>query len=306
MQHTQPVSPNENGDVEQQHRRLRQRMEQALLLRGNREFISRKEYGQFLREQFERANKGRSKRLKEEQKLLRALPARRLDAYQKLEVRVGPSSTIRAKSNTYSVHSRLISEKVEVRVYAEWVEVWYAQEKVEAIPRLKGSGGHHINYRHIIGGLLRKPGAFQDYRYQNELFPTSRFRIAYDLLCTGQNGGSQNGGSQNGSGQPLGSERKAAKEYLKILEMAATTGEQEVDEALRYLLDAEEAISAERVKETILFKVELPAPTEVRVAQLDLTAYDTLYDTLLNAPNGQGSVGFQAATQMARQEVCCG
>ncbi len=51
-----------------------------------------------------------------------------------------------------------------------------------AMPRLSGHGKHHLNYRHIIDSLVRKPGAFENYRYREELFPTSYFRMAYDLL----------------------------------------------------------------------------------------------------------------------------
>ena len=68
------------------------------------------------------------------------------------------------------------------RLHAEHLEVWYGQKKVDDIPRLRGEGQHRINYRHIIDSLVRKPGAFENYRYRDELFPTSCFRIAYDVL----------------------------------------------------------------------------------------------------------------------------
>jgi hypothetical protein len=35
-------------------------------------------------------------------------------------------STIRVKHNTYSVPSRLIGERVRVRIFEERLEVWYA------------------------------------------------------------------------------------------------------------------------------------------------------------------------------------
>ena len=82
----------------------------------------------------------------------------------------------------YSVSSRLIGERVEVRLYAEQVEVWYAQKVVDRMPRLRGRGQHRINYRHVIDWLVRKPGAFAAYRYRDDLFPTTTFRIAYDVL----------------------------------------------------------------------------------------------------------------------------
>jgi hypothetical protein len=78
----------------------------------------------------------------------------------------------------YSVHSRLIGERVDVRLYAEVLEVWFAGKIVERIPRLPDQRKHRINYQHVIGWLVRKPGAFEDYYCREDLFPTSQFRMA--------------------------------------------------------------------------------------------------------------------------------
>ena len=50
------------------------------------------------------------------------------------------------------------------------------------LPRLRGEGQRRIDYRHIIDSLVRKPGAFAQYRYRDELFPSLLFRQAYDRL----------------------------------------------------------------------------------------------------------------------------
>lgn len=134
---TQPASPNENGDVEQRHYRLKKALEQSLMLRGSCDFISREDYAAFLKKLFIQLNAGRSDRFKEEVDLLRRLPANRLDSCKRLQVRVGPSSTIRVIHNVYSVDSRLIRENIQVRVYVEHLEVWYAQQCIEKIPRLR-------------------------------------------------------------------------------------------------------------------------------------------------------------------------
>jgi hypothetical protein len=57
---------------------------------------------------------------------------------------------------------------------------------VEELPRLRGRGKQRSNYRHVIDWLVGKPGAFADYRYQADLFPSSRFRMAYDWLVQRQ------------------------------------------------------------------------------------------------------------------------
>src|SRR5260370_11026070 len=97
-------------------------------------------------------------------------------------VKVDSGSLIHVERNSYSVNSRLIGARVEARSYLDHVEVWYGQRKVEDLPRLRGRGKHRIDYRHIIEWLARKPGAFYKYRYQEEPFPTSRVRMAYDAL----------------------------------------------------------------------------------------------------------------------------
>ncbi|MBA7710461.1 hypothetical protein ES703_119404 [subsurface metagenome] len=80
---------------------------------------------------------------------------------------------VRVLHNSYSVHSRLVKEQVDVRIYADYLEVWYAQKVVQTLPRLRGENKHRVDYRHIIDQLVRKPGAFENYRYKDQLFPTS-------------------------------------------------------------------------------------------------------------------------------------
>jgi hypothetical protein len=254
---TQPESPNENGDVEQRHHRLKRALAQSLMLRGSGDFSTRQEYAVFLRKLFAQLNAGRADRFKEEVRVLRRLPARRLDSCKRLRVRVGPSSTIRANHNVYSVDSRLIGEKIEVRLYAERLEVWYAQQCIETMPRLRGEGKHRIQYRHMIDWLVRKPGAFDNYRYREELFPTHRFRMAYDWL-RGRH------------------PSRAAKEYLEILHLAARENEAAVDDALRMLIDKELPIRIEAVERIVGSEGQIPSPAQMVIAEVDLAAYDAL------------------------------
>jgi hypothetical protein len=254
---TQPDSPHENGDVEQRHYRLKKALEQSLMLRGSYDFQSREDYGEFLGNLFAQLNAGRRERFKEELRVLRRLPPKRLASCKKLGVRVGPSSTVRVNHNVYSVHSRLIRETIEIRLYMEHLEVWYAQQRIETIPRLRGEGKHRIQYRHIIDWLVRKPGAFENYRYREDLFPTHRFRMAYDWLKRRH-------------------PSRAAKEYLGILQLAARQNEAAVDYALRTLIEKEQPISIEAVEAIIGSLEQIPGPTPITIAEVDLGAYDAL------------------------------
>ena len=250
---------NENGDVEQSHHRFKTAVDQALMLRGSRDFPSRDGYCAFLKELFARQNAGRVSRLAEERPSLRPLPGHRLEACKRLRVRVDAGSTVRVEGNVYSVTSRLIGEWVEARLYAERVEVWYGQKRLEQLPRLRGRGGHRIEYRHVIDWLVRKPGAFADYRYQADLFPSSRFRMAYDLLLDRQPG-------------------RAAKEYLRILHLAAGEGEASVEAALAALLDEGGPPDAAAVEERLRRRDPIRPATDVTVPPVDLGLYDALLD----------------------------
>ena len=247
----------ENGDIEQRHYRFKKAVEQGLLLRGSRDFASREEYTTFLRSMFKRLNSGRMGRYMEEVSVLHRLPERRLNDFKRQRVKVGPGSAIRLQHNVYSVPSRLTGEWVEARLYAEHVEVWYGQHMIERMPRLRGEEKHRINYRHIIDSLVRKPGAFENYRYRDDLFPTSRFRMAYDMLKETR-------------------AYKANKEYVKILHCAASEGETRVDDALRMLFDQCSAVSFDAVKTLVDSSQKIPSVTEVFIDDVNLDVYDRL------------------------------
>jgi hypothetical protein len=251
--------PNENGDVEQSHHRFKRTMEQALLLRGSRDFIDRAGYEKFLRDIFTQRNSGRKERFEEERKVLGALPAHRLETRRRLDVRVGQGSTIRVLHNVYSVHSRLIGEKVTVRLGAEDLEIWYGQRRVDQFPRLRGEKKHRVDYRHVIDWLVRKPGAFGDYRYRDDLFPTSRFRMVYDQFVE--------------RNRP-----RASAQYLAILELAATESETGVDEVLRGLIDREEPITREAVEIGLRIENPVRGRTDVEIEAVDLGCYDELLE----------------------------
>lgn len=257
--HNTPGRGHENGDVEQAHHRFKRALHQELILRGSRDFESRAEYDAFLQRLVKRRNTARRTRLAEELSRMCALPARRLEDHTRRDVRVSRNSTVLVRGNFYSVPSQLIGEVTEVRIHVEHLEVWYGGREVQQMPRLRGSGRHRINYRHVIESLVRKPGAFANYRYQADLFPRAIFRVAYDLLR---------------DDHPATAERC----YVRLLELAAGEGEEAVAEALRSLVLGGEAVTPERVAEMLIARTS-PTPLlnkAVRVAPVVLAAYDAL------------------------------
>jgi hypothetical protein len=152
------------------------------------------------------------------------------------------------------VPSRLIGYEVEVRLYPDVLEVRYGGKVIETIPRLRG-GHHRIDYRHVIWSLVRKPGAFASYRYREDLFPSLTFRRAYDSLR-----------ARRGD--------RADVEYVRILHLAASTGEALVERTLEELLTSDETWDYAAVK--ALAQPDAPSVPDVQVGTPDLAAYDRL------------------------------
>jgi hypothetical protein len=249
----------ENGDVESSHGHLKTVIDQALLLRGSRDFATREEYGEFLEGLIDKRNISRSPRFEQEQAMLGELPPRKLDYRTQVRgIKVHSSSTIQVKRNTYSVHSRLIGHKVDVVIDADFIEVWHGDSAVQRMPRLVGIGKHAINYRHVIDSLVRKPGAFANYQYREDMFPTSHFRMAYDWLCRDH------------------SAQVAAREYLKILQMAAHDSQDAVQDALRLAIANDSTISAKAIRLAVEHHQQVPAPTDVIIDAPDLQDFDSL------------------------------
>jgi len=249
----------ENGDIESSHGHFKTATEQALLLRDSRDFASPEEYERFLQGVSDKRNASRRAKLAEEEACLGELPPDKLDYRQRVSgIKVRSSSTIQVKRNTYSVPSRLIGEKVDVVIDADFIEVWYADVEIQRMPRLAGHGKHAINYRHVIDSLVRKPGAFENYQYRGDMFPSSHFRIAYDELCRDHG------------------RRKGVREYLKILQLAARESQDAVQDALRLAITRGEAISSKSVRRAVERHQEAPPVTDVNVEPPDLSAFDSL------------------------------
>lgn len=249
----------QNGDNEALNNALKRRLRQHLLLRGSSDFPSVEAYEDWLWGTLEKANRLREPKLSEELKVMRPLRVDRLPEYTVENVKVNTGSTIRVKKNTYSVPSRLIDEQVRVRIYDRHLEVYYGGKKQLTMERLLGRGKHRINYRHVIWSLVRKPGAFERYTWRDDLFPSLTFRKAYDELC-----------------KKLSS-RQADRNYLRILHLAASTVESDVDAALELLLESGAVPGIDAVKALVAEgTVNVP---EMEAFQVELQVYDDLLQT---------------------------
>ena len=246
----------ENGDVEQEHFRFKQAVDQALRVRGSRDFADRAAYERFLHRIVSQRNLTRQARWTDERQALRPLPTAPLLPCRELRVPVSRFSTIQVLHNTYSVPSRLIGKRLLVRVRAQMLEVYLATTHLLSMPRLLGTGQHRIDYHHVIWSLVRKPGAFAHYRYRDELFPSLGFRRAYDAL------------------QASVADR-ADRHYVRLLHLAAGTSESEVETAIGLLLEQHGVPTFDAVRDLLRPPAAQRVP-ELSAPVLDLSAYDRL------------------------------
>ena len=247
----------QNGDIEAANGALKRELEQRLLIRGNWNFANVKELEDWIQEVMTKRNHLRRERFVIEMKKMRQLDLKRIAEYDEIRCRVTGGSTISVKKNSYSVPSRLIDERVQVRISERSIEVRFKGKIQLECDRLIGEGNARIDYRHIIWSLVKKPGAFARYRYREAMFPSLVFRRAYDTFI-----------------KAYGAGHRADLAYLQLLHLAAATMESEVQTALELLLEAGEVPSSDAVKRLVgADKIEIP---EMAPMKPELGIYDLL------------------------------
>lgn len=249
--------PNENGDVESLNGHLKKRIKQALLLRKSTAFDSMEDYDHFLQTVFDKANKTRIKKLQEELRFMKSIPNNPLPEYQEIYVTVRSGSTIRIKKVVYSVPSRLIGQKLKARINENTITLYEGANLVHKMPRMLGDRGQVIDYRHIIHSLVRKPAAFESYKYREEMYPSDIFRTSFDNLVS------------------IYGDRKGCLEYLRILKLAAETMESEVETALCLLL-GNVGITVSYKEVESLVNIQKNSIPDMGKLVPDLTSYDDL------------------------------
>ena len=251
-----PGESHENGVAEKSNQDVKAEIAKALVLRGSTDFGSVDAYLGFVRSIVERTcNRGVEARLAEERRHLLPLPSAPVPSYTTFHPRVRRWSTIQVAKRIYSLPSRLIGHTVEVRQHADVVEVFYGDHLIETMPRLRGTDEHRIDYRHVIWSLVRKPGAFARYRFREDLFPTLTFRRAYDVLRAVRGD-------------------RADVEYVRILHLAASTMQADVERALTDILDRGVSFDYAAVKAICV--PASPHVPHIAVGVPDLGVYDSL------------------------------
>ncbi len=257
----------ENGSVEVSHYHLKSRLDQALMIRGSRDFKSVEDYRDFVNDQVARHNGRIHHLIKEERAFLKPLPKFKTQDFDVDFVRVATTSIVTIRQVRYSVPSKLIGMQLKAHVYDDRIECFLGCTRVITLERLRWKGGtrpNSINYRHLIGTLSRKPQAFRNYRFRDNLFPTFAFKTAWEYLDSQLD------------------DRSACKEYVAILKLAADNEESLISRHLEKLIESKILPRASEVES--LLSIEKPVTDiKVTIKHSELESYNKL----LNLKTGE-------------------
>ena len=181
-----PGEPHENGSVESHNRHLKTALDQALILRGARDFDDIADWRRFVDQVVGRRNRRREQAVRIEAAVLRPLPARRTTDFTETVVRVTRTGGFLVHSVFYSAPSRLIGQRLRVHIYDDHIKAFLGATCVVSHPRRCGKDNgvrvHQVDYRHVIHALRRKPQALAGSVYRDGLLPRSEYAAAGDAL----------------------------------------------------------------------------------------------------------------------------
>jgi transposase InsO family protein len=252
----------ENGSVEASHGHLKTGLDEALELRGARDFAGLAAYQAFLQEFIARKNARRREEVAIELAALLPLPPHRTTDFSSATVTVTRSGTISVRNVLYTVPSRLVGCRVKVHIYDDRLVCYLGTTPVLTVARRyfkrNGPPQRVVDYRHLIGALIKKPQAFRHSVFHDELFPSSVFRRAWERLD-----------------QRL-DPRKACRVYVGLLHLAAMEGcEAVLADHLAAVLDAGATPDLEAARAAVAPPVLTTAPA-VMIPAPNLAAYDEL------------------------------
>jgi transposase InsO family protein len=176
----------ENGSIEGPHGHLKRAIDDALIMRGSRDFDDLAGFRRFIDEVVGRINARNAKRIDVERASLKPLPARRTTDYEEVTVRVTSSGGFLLRKVFYTAPSRLIGHQLRVRIYDDRLDLFLGATFLVTLPRARatrhGPHQHVVNYHHVIHSLRKKPMALMGLVYRDQLFPRQAFRDMFAVL----------------------------------------------------------------------------------------------------------------------------
>ena len=254
----------ENGSIESRHGHVKDRIEQALMLRGSSDFVTLDVYRAFVAGVIAEHNRRHADAIEIERAHLRDLPPSAPSTWEEASVRVTSSSGFSFRHAFYTVPSRLIGHRLHLRVHDDRIDAYLGAAHLLTLPRgrapSKKAGRtttHIVDYRHVIGSLRAKPGALAGLTYRDALWPRTAYRRAWEALILVQ------------------STREAARTMVGLLALAHDQGvEADLAAALDALLDAGELPDLACLR-TRFTPATLSAPA-IRIEMPRASIYDPL------------------------------
>lgn len=261
----------ENGSIESRHGHVKDRIDQALMLRGSYDFATLDAYRVFVARVIAEHNRRYADAIEIERAHLRALPPSPPSTWEEASVRVTSSSGFSFRHAFYTVPSRLIGHRLHLRVHDDRIHAYLGAAHLLTLPRgrapSKKAGRtttHIVDYRHVIGSLRAKPGALAGLTYRDALWPRTAYRRAWDALIAAQ------------------STREAARTMVGLLALAHDQGvEADLAAALDALLDAGELPDLADLRSRFT-----PATASVPRVHIEMP-HASIYDPLLGGVCGE-------------------
>ena len=167
------------------------------------------------------------------QEKLNPLPATAFKSFNTEIVKINKYSlfSLGNSGHMYSVPSKYIGLSLEARIYPSFFEIIEMNKVICTYKRLNGPRGLvSIKVEHVISGLLRKPGAFKDWKYRELVFERPIWKKFYLKIVE--------------SG-------KDDKEFLKCINLILETDRENLTLAMELAMDNEMDLSPSTLRKII-------------------------------------------------------
>lgn len=250
-----PARGNEKGNIESNVRHIKRRVLSRISL-NQIEFRSLEAFKEFVWAFCREHNRQQLTQTKFNQEPLRPLPAQPFRSFRTEVVTINKYSlfNLNPTGHLYSVPSKFIGMSLELRVYPDQLEVMDQGKIIASHARIYGPKGLvSIMPEHVIGGLLKKPGAMKDWKYRQVLFSRPIWLAFYnDLIAKGG----------------------CDKDYLQCLKLITTHGRDLVTLAMEIALENKEKPTAIDLKR--LITNEMDNVCEIKPLKPSLHHFDEL------------------------------
>jgi hypothetical protein len=178
-------------------------------------------------------------------------------------VGVTSSCTVEIRRVTYSVPARLIGQKLRALIYQRRIECYLGSSKVFESARGQPKSSCRsriIDYKHLIGGLVKKPQAFRYSQIREDILPTDIYKRIWNHV------------------DEIMDARTACKFIVGILYLASKHDcERAIGDHVIHLIETNKTITLAKIEE-IYRPLENEKVPDIEVKQHSLSSYDSLID----------------------------